>query len=130
VNLLLSSVLVATGIALVSHFRYVLIARPGEPLWQRCLTWWVSPFATLLSLLVLMPLYFVAIASPRPQRSWGTRQRVEVGLDSEGMGAMPLALETAPGEVAAPRPVPVSDRAVPDTVDVRSTGSVVAGVGS
>lgn len=117
-ELLLSSIMVATGIALVSHFRYVLIARPGEPLWQRCLTWWTSPFATALSLLVLMPLYFVAIASPRPQRSWGTRQRVEVGLDSEGVGATPQGSALPPSGT------------VPDTVDLRSSASSAVGVGS
>ncbi len=87
VDLFISTVVTATGISLVSHSRYVILARPGESLWQRLLTWWVSPLASLLSLLVLIPLYFVAILSPRPQRSWGTRQRVEVELDKRGAGA-------------------------------------------
>jgi hyaluronan synthase len=79
-SLLSSTVQSAAGVALVSHFRYVLMARPGEPLHQRLLTWFVSPMMSLLSWGVLVPLYFVAIAFPRPQRSWGARKKVEVSL--------------------------------------------------
>lgn len=84
VDLLTSTILTAAGIALASHFRYVILARRDEPLSQRLLVWWFSPVASLLSLFVLLPLYFVAMASPRPQRTWGTRKRVEVGLYQAG----------------------------------------------
>ncbi|MGL5816510.1 MAG: glycosyltransferase family 2 protein [Phycicoccus sp.] len=80
VSLLTSSLMTAAGIALASHFRYVLLARLDEPLSARLLVWWFSPLASVLSLLVLLPLYYVAIARPRPQRTWGTRKQVEVGL--------------------------------------------------
>jgi hyaluronan synthase len=79
-SLLSSTVQSAAGVALVSHFRYVLMARPGEPLYERLLTWFVSPLMSLLSWGVLIPLYFVAIAFPRPQQTWGARKKVEVRL--------------------------------------------------
>ncbi|MBM6405515.1 glycosyltransferase [Phycicoccus sp. CSK15P-2] len=85
-SLLTSTVITAAGISLASHFRYVLLARRDEPLSQRLLVWWISPLASVLSLFVLLPLYFVAVASPRPQRTWGTRKRVEVGLFPAGSG--------------------------------------------
>ncbi len=47
---------------------------------------------TLLCLTLLLPLYFRALAQPAP-RSWGTRQKVEVGLHSVG--------ESRPAPVAA-----------------------------
>jgi hyaluronan synthase len=80
ISLLTSTVETATGIALVSHFRYVLMARPETPVHERLLTWFVSPLMSLLSWGILMPLYFIAIATPKPQRSWGTRKRIEVSL--------------------------------------------------
>lgn len=102
-SLLWSTVLTSVAIGLVSHSRYVLLARLDEPLWQRLLTWWVSPLTSLLSFVVLLPLYFVAIFSPRPQRTWGTRAQVEVGLDAQGAGlpAGPAAPALAPAGAPA-----------------------------
>jgi cellulose synthase/poly-beta-1,6-N-acetylglucosamine synthase-like glycosyltransferase len=81
--LLLSTVQTATAVGLISHFRYVLLARPGEPLTQRLLTWALSPLTSVLSWSVLMPLYFVAVATPRPRHGWGTRRTVEVRLQPQ-----------------------------------------------
>jgi hypothetical protein len=80
VDLLTSTLETATGIALVSHFRYVLMARPESPAHERLLTWFVSPLMSLLSWGILMPLYFIAIATPKPQRTWGTRKSIEVSM--------------------------------------------------
>jgi hyaluronan synthase len=80
VSLLTSTLQTATGIALVSHFRYVLMARPEAPVHERLLTWFVSPLMSLLSWGILMPLYFIAIVTPKPQRTWGTRRQIEVNL--------------------------------------------------
>jgi hyaluronan synthase len=79
-SLLTSTLSTATGIALVSHFRYVLMARPESSVSERLLTWFVSPLMSLLSWGVLMPLYFIAIVTPKPQRTWGTRQNIEVSM--------------------------------------------------
>jgi hyaluronan synthase len=81
--LLVSTLQTATGVGLILHFRYVLVARPGEPLVQRLLTWAVSPLTSVLSWSVLMPLYFVAVMSPRPRAGWGTRRQVEVRLQPQ-----------------------------------------------
>jgi cellulose synthase/poly-beta-1,6-N-acetylglucosamine synthase-like glycosyltransferase len=105
--LLTESIYTATAIGLVSHFRYVLMARPGESVWQRMLTWWVSPLQTFLSLFILMPLYFVAIVTPRPQRTWGTRAKVEVGLYPVGAGGAVAAVHGYP----EPAFVPVAEPA-------------------
>lgn len=96
-SLLTSTLLTAAGISLCSHFRYVLLARQDEPLVNRLLVWWVSPLASLLSMLVLLPLYYIAVASPKPQRTWGTRKTVEVGLFRGGAGLEPAR----PTEVAS-----------------------------
>jgi hyaluronan synthase len=91
--LLTSTLQTAIGIALVSHFRYVLMARPESPVHERLLTWFVSPLMSLLSWGILMPLYFIAIATPKPQRTWGTRKNIEVSLQpvadlrASGIGA-------------------------------------------
>jgi len=79
-DLLTSTLSTSVGIGMIMHFRYVLMARPDQSVWSRLLTWWLSPLTSFLSFAVLMPLYFIAIATPRPQRTWGTRRRVEVGL--------------------------------------------------
>jgi hyaluronan synthase len=95
-SLLTSTLTTATGVALVSHFRYVLMARPGSPVHERLLTWFVSPLMSLLSWGVLVPLYFVAIVTPQPQRTWGTRKKVEVSLHPE-IGRPAVAEVTATG---------------------------------
>lgn len=92
--LLWSTLLTAAAISLASHFRYVLLARQDEPLSNRLMIWWVSPLASLLSMLVLLPLYYVAVSSPKPQRTWGTRKKVEVGLYPAGAGLEPATAGT------------------------------------
>ncbi|PID53855.1 MAG: hypothetical protein CSA58_04395 [Micrococcales bacterium] len=101
-SLLSSTVMVAGAVGLISHFRYVLLARPGEPAHERLLTWWVSPLASLLSWSVLLPLYFVATVTPRPQRTWGTRSQVEVSLFAEALAGQN---RSASGREAAPATV-------------------------
>lgn len=92
VDLLIWSVLVAVGIGYLTHLRYVFMAERQGTMQQRWITWLVSPLTSLLYLTLLLPLYFRALAQPAP-RSWGTRQKVEVGLHSAG--------ETRPAPVAA-----------------------------
>lgn len=92
VDLLIWSILVAIGIGYITHLRYVLLAERQGTIWQRWLTWLTSPITSLLYLTLLLPLYFRAMAQPAP-RSWGTRQKVEVGLHSVG--------ESRPAPVAA-----------------------------
>jgi cellulose synthase/poly-beta-1,6-N-acetylglucosamine synthase-like glycosyltransferase len=75
---------VALAIGAVLHMRYVVAAHPEDSIWQRLLTWLVSPFATIVYIGLLLPLYYVAILRPRPAKGWGTRARVEVGLHRLG----------------------------------------------
>ncbi|MGI4893727.1 MAG: glycosyltransferase [Janthinobacterium lividum] len=79
-SLLLNTLLTAVGIGMVSHFRYVVVARQDESLRSRLLTWMLSPLSSLLYLFLLQPLYLIAIVRPRPQQNWGTRKVVEVSL--------------------------------------------------
>lgn len=79
IDLLLWSILVAIGIGYITHLRYVFMAERQGTIGQRWLTWLASPLTSLMYLTLLLPLYFRAMAQPAP-RSWGTRQKVEVGL--------------------------------------------------
>lgn len=95
-NLLLWSILVAIGIGYVSHLRYVFMADRQGTMRQRWLTWLASPLTSMLYLTLLLPLYFRALAQPAP-RTWGTRQKVEVGLHAvgEARSAAPVAAVVA-----------------------------------
>lgn len=97
--LAISTLTIAWSIGLVTHLRYVIFARPEQSVWERLATWWVSPLTSLLSWTVLMPLYFYAMATPKPQHTWGTRKQVEVGLDKsalEATNSITLPADTEP----------------------------------
>jgi len=81
-SLLVNALVLTFVIGAVMHLRYVVIAHPHEPLHQRLLTWMFSPVATMLYIGMTLPLYFVAMLTPRPQKTWGTRRTVEVRLHS------------------------------------------------
>jgi cellulose synthase/poly-beta-1,6-N-acetylglucosamine synthase-like glycosyltransferase len=77
---LVSTLAFALAIGAVIHLRYIVVAHPGDPVFQRAVSWFVSPFGSLIYIGLLLPLYYVAILRPRPKRGWGTRSKVEVGL--------------------------------------------------
>jgi cellulose synthase/poly-beta-1,6-N-acetylglucosamine synthase-like glycosyltransferase len=79
-DLLLWTAVTGVTIGMLSHLRYVVAARQDEPLRSRIATWLVSPLTNILYMTIFLPLYFVAMLRPRPQRTWGTRKTVEVGL--------------------------------------------------
>lgn len=79
-SLLINALILTFVIGAVMHLRYVVVAHPDEPMHQRVFTWLFSPLATLLYIGMTLPLYFVAMLSPRPQKTWGTRETIEVRL--------------------------------------------------
>lgn len=70
----------ALAIGAIVHLRYIVGSHPQDPLRERLLSWFVSPFGSLVYIGLLLPLYYVAILRPRPRKGWGTRATVEVGL--------------------------------------------------
>lgn len=89
VSAALTTLLFAMAVAGVVHARYVVLAHRRDPLYQRLLTWLISPVGTAIYVCLLLPLYYVAMFRPVPRRGWGTRTRVEVALDPSGT-ATPL----------------------------------------
>lgn len=65
----------------VSSLRYLTQGRKDVSGWDRFLTWLTTPLNTLLFMFVLNPLYWVA-AFQLKKNQWGTRGKVEVGLDA------------------------------------------------
>jgi len=62
---------------LVSSIRYVTSGRTDLPVWDRVLTWLTAPLNTVLFMIVLNPLYYIA-AFQLKKNGWGTRSQVEV----------------------------------------------------
>lgn len=78
-EIVLTTVLVSALIGMFSNLRYVFYGRQDVSFWDRVVTWSVSPLSSILYILILTPLYLVALFTLR-QSKWGTRQTVEVGL--------------------------------------------------
>ncbi|MFT4009344.1 MAG: glycosyltransferase family 2 protein [Nocardioidaceae bacterium] len=79
-GLLGNALLLVFVLGAVMHLRYVVAAHQRDPWHQRILTWLFSPAATLLYIGMTLPMYYRAMFRPRPQRTWGTRRKVEVRL--------------------------------------------------
>ena len=80
IDLMIQTLVTATLIGMMSHLRYVAVARQDESLRSRLFTWLISPLTSMLNLILFLPLYYIAMSRPRPARIWGTRKTVEVGL--------------------------------------------------
>lgn len=80
-TVLVATLVFAMLVGGVVHVRYIVLAHPEDPIWQRALTWFTSPIGTAIYIFLLLPLYYVATVRPLPTRGWGTRARVEVAFD-------------------------------------------------
>lgn len=74
-----ATIAISAAIGLVSNFRYVILGRRDESVWDRIGTWLLSPVSTLLYMFILTPLYLYGGLTLN-KKSWGTRGRVEVEL--------------------------------------------------